>query len=128
MPFLQLLKLNRPDWHLLLVGIVSSVILGALYPILAVIFSEVLEVGPSSFTKLEHSIVAPVSMHARTELFQYCAHCWQEVLTTVMYVCPQVYGGTDEREIERDVSRLAGGFVGLAVGASLTYFIFVSGV
>ena len=38
----------------------------------------------------------------------------------------QVFGETSVEVIERDVSRLAGGFVGLAIGAAVTYFIAVS--
>ena len=38
----------------------------------------------------------------------------------------QVYGETDVEVVERDVRRLAGGFLGLAVGAGLSYFIAVS--
>ena len=38
----------------------------------------------------------------------------------------QVFGETSVEVIERDVSRLAAGFVGLGIGAGLTYFIAVS--
>ena len=44
----ELYKLNLPDWHLVFVGVIFSAILGAFYPLLSILFSEVLRVGQSS--------------------------------------------------------------------------------
>ena len=43
-----------------------------------------------------------------------------------MHLLLQVFGETSVEVIERDVRQLAGGFVGLAVGAAVTYFTAVS--
>ena len=43
--FLELLALNLPDWYLVVLGVLGSALLGALFPLMAVIFSGVLEVG-----------------------------------------------------------------------------------
>ena len=43
--FWELLKLNQKDWYLVLVGVVMSAILGCLFPILAILFSDVLRVS-----------------------------------------------------------------------------------
>ena len=43
--FLELLALNLPDWYLVLLGVICSALLGALFPLMAIIFSEFLEVG-----------------------------------------------------------------------------------
>ena len=42
--FVELLKLNRPDWLFVLVGISCSALIGCLFPLIAVPFSEVLRV------------------------------------------------------------------------------------
>ena len=46
--FLELLKLNIPDWHLLILGIIGSALVGALFPSLSIIFSEALDVSARS--------------------------------------------------------------------------------
>ena len=46
-PFRELLKLNKPDWYLVLLGIICSAIIGCLFPLMAILFSAVLEVCPS---------------------------------------------------------------------------------
>ena len=43
--FLELLALNLPDWYLVLLGVIFSVLFGIIFPLIAVIFSGVLEVG-----------------------------------------------------------------------------------
>ena len=43
--FKELIKLNFPDWHFVLVGIFFSAVIGALFPLMAILFSEVLRVG-----------------------------------------------------------------------------------
>lgn len=43
--FKDLLKLNRPDWLLVTVGIIVSGLVGALFPLMAILFSEMLEVS-----------------------------------------------------------------------------------
>ena len=43
--FKELIKLNFPDWYFVLIGIVCSAIIGALFPLMAILFSEVLRVG-----------------------------------------------------------------------------------
>lgn len=39
------MKLNRPDWHFVLLGIFMSAMVGCLFPLMAILFSELLEVG-----------------------------------------------------------------------------------
>ena len=43
--FLELLKLNQPDWYLVLIGVIASAIIGALFPVMSILFSEVLRVS-----------------------------------------------------------------------------------
>lgn len=43
--FKELLKLNVPDWPLVLIGVILSAIIGCLFPLMAVLFSEVLRVS-----------------------------------------------------------------------------------
>ena len=43
--FLELLVLNLPDWYLVLLGVICSALLGALFPLMAVIFSGFLDVS-----------------------------------------------------------------------------------
>lgn len=42
--FTQLLKLNKPDWYLVLTGIVFSAAIGCLFPFAAILFGDFLEV------------------------------------------------------------------------------------
>ena len=42
--FIELLKLNIPDWYLVIVGVFCSTVLGALFPLMAILFSGLLEV------------------------------------------------------------------------------------
>lgn len=46
--FRELLALNIPDWYLVLLGVVCAAILGALFPLMAIIFSGILEVSMCS--------------------------------------------------------------------------------
>ena len=48
--FKELIKLNLPDWHFVLAGIIGSAIIGALFPLISILFSEVLRVGHSYLT------------------------------------------------------------------------------
>ena len=43
--FKELLKLNKPDWPLVLIGIVCSAVIGCLFPLMAILFSDVLRVS-----------------------------------------------------------------------------------
>ena len=43
--FLELLKLNAPDWPFVLIGVVFSAIIGCLFPLMAILFSTALQVG-----------------------------------------------------------------------------------
>ena len=43
--FHELLALNLPDWYLVLLGVIFAALLGALFPIVALIYSGFLEVG-----------------------------------------------------------------------------------
>ncbi len=45
MSFLELLALNKPDWPLVVIGVIMSAIVGVLFPLMAVLFSEVLRVS-----------------------------------------------------------------------------------
>ena len=47
--FKELLKLNRPDWPLVLVGVILSSFIGCLFPLMAVLFGEVLRVSTYHF-------------------------------------------------------------------------------
>ena len=42
--FTELLKLNIPDWYLVILGVFCSTVLGALFPLMAILFSGLLEV------------------------------------------------------------------------------------
>ena len=42
--FKELLKLNLPDWYLVVSGVLASAILGALFPVMSILFSGILEV------------------------------------------------------------------------------------
>lgn len=42
---LQLLKLNKPDWELVLIGVLFSALIGCLFPLISLLFSEVLKVN-----------------------------------------------------------------------------------
>lgn len=44
--FKELLKLNVPDWPFVLVGVLASGMIGAMFPLMAILFSDVLEVDP----------------------------------------------------------------------------------
>lgn len=44
--FRELLALNKPDWFLVVSGIIVSAIVGALFPLLAILFGEILRVSP----------------------------------------------------------------------------------
>ena len=44
-PFIQLLKLNKPDWPLVLIGVLCSAVIGCLFPLMAILFSDVLRVS-----------------------------------------------------------------------------------
>ena len=46
--FRELLALNLPDWHLALLGVICSTLLGALFPAMAIFYSGFLEVGSCS--------------------------------------------------------------------------------
>lgn len=43
--FVELLKLNKPDWPFVLVGVIFSAIIGCLFPLQAVLFSDILRVS-----------------------------------------------------------------------------------
>ena len=43
--FHELLALNLPDWYLVLLGVICSALLGALFPLMAVVFSGFLDVS-----------------------------------------------------------------------------------
>ena len=44
-PFIKLLKLNLPDWPLVLTGVLMSAVIGALFPLMSILFSEMLRVS-----------------------------------------------------------------------------------
>ena len=43
--FVELVKLNQPDWLFVLVGVMCSALIGCLFPLIAVPFSEVVRVS-----------------------------------------------------------------------------------
>ncbi len=43
--FRELLALNKPDWPLVLVGVVASALIGTFFPVMAPLFSELLRVS-----------------------------------------------------------------------------------
>ena len=43
--FTELLKLNRPDWYLVVPGVIFAGIQGAMFPLMAILFSDVLGVS-----------------------------------------------------------------------------------
>ena len=52
--FFELLALNKPDWPLVVIGVLMSAIIGTLYPLSAVLFSEILQVSVLRLTHLAH--------------------------------------------------------------------------
>lgn len=46
-PLLRIAAMNRPEWHLILVGTIGGAISGAIFPLFALIYSEML----NTFTK-----------------------------------------------------------------------------
>lgn len=42
--FAQLFKLNKPDWYIVLIGIVFSAAMGCMFPVMAIFFGDVLGV------------------------------------------------------------------------------------
>ena len=46
-PFKELIKMNLPDWHFVLFGIIFSGVIGVLFPLISILFSEVIRVGQS---------------------------------------------------------------------------------
>ena len=52
----ELLKLNKPDWLLVLIGVVCSAVIGCLFPLMAILFSEVLRVGLSLIQQCKMSL------------------------------------------------------------------------
>ena len=43
--FKQLLRLNKPDWQLVLCGVVFTILIGTIFPALAVLFGNILRVS-----------------------------------------------------------------------------------
>ena len=43
--FKDMLKLNAPDWHLVTTGVIMSGLFGCMFPIISVLFAEMLEVS-----------------------------------------------------------------------------------
>ena len=43
--FWELLKLNKEDWYLLLIGIVMSALVGSAFPLVSLLFSETVRVS-----------------------------------------------------------------------------------
>lgn len=50
--FKELLKLNGPDWYLVVPGIIFAGIQGAMFPLMAILFSDVLGVSVEFFKNL----------------------------------------------------------------------------
>ena len=64
--FLELLALNKPDWYLVVLGVILSAVVGVLFPLMAVLFSEVLRV--SQFTSPYSSPPSPCLHHSPPSL------------------------------------------------------------
>lgn len=47
--FKELLLLNKPDWPLVLIGVILSAVAGCLFPLMAVLFGEILRVRQRTF-------------------------------------------------------------------------------
>ena len=43
--FLDMLKLNIPDWHIIIPGIIGSALIGVLLPCVSILLSEALQVS-----------------------------------------------------------------------------------
>ncbi len=52
----ELFQLNMPDWPLVLTGIILSAFIGTLFPLMAVLFSDVLRVSESPIVALASRI------------------------------------------------------------------------
>ena len=44
-PFKKLLSLNKPDWHIVLIGVAAYAFIGVFLPTKAILFSEILRVS-----------------------------------------------------------------------------------
>lgn len=44
-PFTKILALNKPEWPYLLVGILASLVGGAVYPCVAILFAKIIGVS-----------------------------------------------------------------------------------
>ena len=64
--FVELLKLNRPDWYLVLIGVLCSAVIGCIFPVIAIPFSEVLKV---SACEQLHALVSPPGSMALSSFF-----------------------------------------------------------
>ena len=65
--FLELLALNLPDWYLVLLGVISSALLGALFPLMAVVFSGFLDVSAHLSFFLYYLIFNDKKTYSRSE-------------------------------------------------------------
>ena len=69
--FVELVKLNQPDWLFILVGVVYSALIGCLFPLIAVPFSEVVRV--SSVTAYLRAKKNPRNdMHVNYVWYAFC--------------------------------------------------------
>ena len=59
---IEMLKLNKPDWLVVLVGVIFSSLLGSLFPIMAVLLSEVFRVRMSRHIHLVYETCQQVTL------------------------------------------------------------------
>ncbi len=62
--FKELLLLNKPDWLIVLIGVISSAILGTLFPMMSILFSGLLDVSNNNAVAhlcISHSSLPPLS-------------------------------------------------------------------
>ena len=105
----ELLKLNAPDWHLVTLGIIASATVGCLFPLMSLLFSEMLDVCGD---QLLFSFPFPFFLGLFSSYY-YCSSL-------------KVFSSNNRQEIEDRVRVLALGFVALAIGAGLANFSSVS--
>ena len=96
-PFKDLIKLNLPDWFLVIPGIICAAGIGIMFPLMAVLFSGFLEV----------------------------MDC-ERMCITMLYLEFQIFGSPDRDALMIGARNYGLGFIGLAIVSFLLMFISVS--
>ena len=66
--FWQLLALNKPEWYLVVAGVLSAGVVGATHPTLAIVFSRMLQVCPSVSFSVSLSVKGILKVYKLAEV------------------------------------------------------------